>query len=235
MPTPHNHAKVGQIARSVLMPGDPLRAKFIAEKFLESPQLVNTVRNMYAYTGTYKGKTITIMGSGMGMPSIGIYSYELFKFYGVEEIIRVGSCGSFNPDVKVRDVIIAQGASTDSNFGAQYQLPGQLAGLASFDLLHRAYAASQRVPGKTHVGHILSSDVFYHFTPDGWKKWAQLGILAVEMETYALYTTAASLGKKALTILTVSDSLVTHEETTPEEREKTFTAMIEMALEAVQG
>ena len=235
MPTPHNHAQEGQIARSVLMPGDPLRAKFIAEKFLENPQLVNTVRNMYAYTGTYKGKTVTIMGSGMGMPSIGIYSYELFKFYGVEEIIRVGSCGSFTPEVKVRDVIIAQGASTDSNFGSQYQLPGQLSGVASFDLLHRAFEASKKNPAKTHVGHILSSDVFYHFVPGDWKKWAQLGILAVEMETYALYTTAASLGKKALTILTVSDSLVTHEVTTAEEREKTFTAMIEMALEAVQG
>ena len=235
MPTPHNHAKDGQIARSVLMPGDPLRAKFIAEKFLENPQLVNSVRNMFAYTGTYKGKRITIMGSGMGMPSIGIYSYELFKFYGVEEIIRVGSCGSFSKDIKVRDVIIAQAASTDSNFASQYQLPGQLSGVANFTLLNRAFEASKKISAKTHVGHILSSDVFYHFVPDGWKKWSQLGVLAVEMETFALYTTAASLGKKALTILTVSDNLATHEETTAEEREKTFTAMIEMALEAVEG
>lgn len=235
MPTPHNHAKEGQIARSVLMPGDPLRAKFIAEKFLENPTLVNTVRNMFAYTGTYKGKKVTIMGSGMGMPSIGIYSYELFKFYGVEEIIRVGSCGSFSNDIKVRDVIIAQAASTDSNFASQYQLPGQLSGVANFDLLNRAFEASKKNTARTHVGHILSSDVFYNFTPDLWKKWAQLGVLAVEMETFALYTTAASLGKKALTILTVSDNLATHEETTAEEREKTFTSMIEMALEAVQG
>lgn len=232
MSTPHNKAQVGDIAKTVLMPGDPLRAKFIAEKFLENPRLVNTVRNMFAYTGTYKGKEVTVMGSGMGMPSIGIYSYELYSQYGVENIIRVGTCGAYSPECKVYDVIIAQGACTNSNWAAQYNLHGgTFSAIASFDLLNKAYNAANKLNIKTHVGNVFSSDVFYEYTPEIWKTWAKLGCLGVEMESYALYANAALLGKKALTILTVSDSFITHQETTSEEREKHFLEMMEIALE----
>lgn len=233
MPTPHNQALKGQIAPLVIMPGDPLRAQFIAETFLEHPKLVNSVRNMLAYTGTYRGKEVTVMGSGMGMPSIGIYAYELYQFYGVEKIIRVGSCGAFLPHLKVRDVILAQGASTDSNFAAQYKLSGTYSALSSFELLHKAFLVAEKQAIPVHVGNILSSDVFYHFAKDDWKAWTHMGILAVEMESYALFATAANLNKQALSILTVSDSLVTHEETTPEERQKSFTGMMKIALDAI--
>lgn len=233
MPTPHNLAKPGEIAKNVLMPGDPLRAKFIAETFLKDPKLVNTVRNMYAYTGTYKGVPVTVMGSGMGMPSIGIYSYELYQMYGVEKIIRVGSCGSFQPHINVRDVVLVQGVSTDSNFASQFQLPGTFSALSSFELLQKSYQVAQQKKIPVHVGNILSSDVFYSAQKDSWKAWAKMGLLAVEMESYALFSTAASLGKQAHCILTVSDSLVTHQETTPEERQKSFTAMMEIALETL--
>jgi purine-nucleoside phosphorylase len=234
MSTPHNQAQNGQIAKTVLMPGDPLRAKFIAENFLENPVLVNTVRNMFAYTGTYKGKEVTVMGSGMGMPSIGIYSYELFSFYGVERIIRIGSCGAYTDKVKLYDVIIAQGSSTDSNFANQYNLGGTFSALSSYPLLERAVEEAKKLNVPYHVGNILSSDIFYNANPDGWKKWAEMGILAVEMESYALYANAAKLNKQALTILTVSDSLVTHEATTAAEREKSFTNMMKIALEIVE-
>jgi purine-nucleoside phosphorylase len=230
MSTPHNQAKNGQLAKTVLMPGDPLRAKFIAENFLENPVLVNTVRNMFAYTGTYKGKEVSIMGSGMGMPSIGIYSYELFSFYGVEKIIRVGSCGAYTKDVKLYDVIIAQGACTDSNFAHQYELAGTFSAISDFKLLRRAVEEADKLNVNYHVGNILSSDIFYNALSDKWLKWAGMGVLAVEMESYALFATAAKLKKQALTILTVSDSLVTHEETTAEEREKSFTSMMKIAL-----
>lgn len=232
MPTPHNQAKVGDFAKTVLMPGDPLRAKFIAETFLENPRQVNGVRNMFGYTGTYKGKEVSVMGSGMGMPSIGIYAYELFAFYGVEKIIRVGSCGAYTNDVKLFDVIIAQGASTDSNFGHQYGLPGTISAISSFPLLRKAVESAEALHLPYHVGNVLSSDVFYNAQGDTWKKWAEMGILAVEMESYALFTTAAKLHKQALCILTVSDSLVTHEETTAEERQTSFTNMMKIALEA---
>ncbi|HHU28686.1 TPA: purine-nucleoside phosphorylase [bacterium] len=231
MSTPHNKAKNGEIAKTVLMPGDPLRAKFIAENFLENPKLVNTVRNMFAYTGTYNGKGVTVMGSGMGMPSIGIYSYELFQFYGVEKIIRVGSCGAYQKDLKLYDVIIAQGACTDSGFASQYNLNGTFSAISSFELLRKAVEEADKLNIPYHVGNILSSDIFYHDEADSWKKWAKMGVLAVEMESYALFAQAARLNKKALTILTVSDSLVTKEETTAEEREKSFTQMMKIALE----
>ncbi len=231
MATPHIGAKKGQIAKTVLMPGDPLRAKYIAEKFLENPVCYNTTRNMFGYTGTYKGKEISIQGSGMGMPSIGIYSYELFTQYDVENIIRIGSCGSFQEDVKVRDVILGVAASTDSNYAASYNLPGTFAPMAHMDLVTKAIEIAKEKNIAMKCGNILSSDVFYGDDPDGWKAWQKMGVMAVEMEAAALYLNAARLGKKALCILTVSDSLVTHELVDAEAREKTFTDMMEIALE----
>lgn len=234
MSTPHNQAKENDFAKTVLMPGDPLRAKYIAETYLENPKLVNGIRNMYAYTGTYKGKKISVMGSGMGMPSIGIYSYELYKFYGVETIIRIGSCGAYNKDLNLFDVIIAQGASTDSNWAHQYNLPGTFSAIADFDTLLRAYNASKKLNVNVHVGNILSSDIFYNASSEDWKKWEKMGILAVEMESYALYANAKYLNKKALCILTVSDSFTKDEETTAEQRQTSFNQMMEIALEAAE-
>lgn len=232
MSTPHNAAKVGDFAKTVLMPGDPLRAKFIAEKFLENVRLVNGVRNMFAYTGTYKGKEVSVMGSGMGMPSIGIYSYELFNNYGVEKIIRVGTCGAYNEKCEVYDVILAQAACTDSNWASQYDLNnGTFSAISSFDLLNKAYTYAKDKKMNVHVGNVLSSDIFYNADGNRWKKWKDLGVLAVEMESYALFATASYLNKQALTILTVSDSFITHKETTSEEREKHFLEMMEIALE----
>ncbi len=231
MSTPHNKAEKGDFAPTVLMPGDPLRAKFIAENFLENYKLVNEVRGMLAYTGKYKGKDVSVMGSGMGMPSIGIYSYELFDQYGVENIIRVGSCGAYTDKVKVRDVILVQAACTNSNYASQYGLNGTFAPIADFDLLLAAKNASDELGIKTAVGNIFSSDVFYE-GGEGWKKWAEMGVLGVEMESAALYMNAAKLGKKALTILTVSDHFVIKGgDTTSEEREKSFTDMMKIALE----
>lgn len=231
MATPHNQATKGEIAKTVLMPGDPLRAKFLAETYLENVKQFNTVRNMLGFTGTYKGKEVSIMGSGMGMPSMGIYCHELFSQYGVENIIRIGSCGSFQKDIHLRDVLIVQGACTDSNFAHQYELPGTYSAISSYDLLEQAVAKAKEKGITYHVGNVLASDVFYHADKGTTEAWAKMGCLGVEMESYALFATAAYLGKKALTLLTVSDSLVSHEETTPEEREKTFTAMMEVALE----
>lgn len=231
MSTPHNQAQVGEIAQTVLMPGDPLRAKFLAETYLEDVHQFNAVRNMLGYTGTYKGKKVSIMGSGMGQPSIVIYSHELFSQYGVEAIIRIGSCGALIENVHLRDVIIAQGACTDSNFAHQFELPGTYSAISSYDLLEKAVAHAKEKNVNYHVGNIIASDIFYHFNQGTTQKWASMGCLGVEMESYALFATAARLGKKALTLLTVSDSLVTDEQTTPEEREKTFTAMMEIALE----
>lgn len=231
MATPHNHAKNGDFAKTVLMPGDPLRAKFIAETFLEDVVQVNSVRNMYGFTGYYKGKKVSVMGSGMGMPSIGIYCHELYEQYGVERIIRVGSCGAYSPDCKVFDVIIAQGACTNSNWSHQYGVSGSLSAICDFKMLKDAYEIALEQGTRTHVGNILSSDIFYNDQPEVWKKWAKLGCLGVEMESYALYTTAALLNKKALCILTVSDSFTTHEETTAEERQTSFIDMMKIALE----
>ena len=230
IPTPHiGCSEQGVIAETVLLPGDPLRAKFIADTFLEDVVQFNTVRNMFGYTGTYKGKKISVMGSGMGIPSIGIYSYELIHFYGVKNLIRIGSCGSIREDVKIRDVIIGMGACTNSNYAAQYELPGTYAPIASWDLLNKAVNVANEKGIK--VGNILSSDTFYDAQKDSWKKWSAMGVMGIEMEAAALYMNAAYAGVNALCILTVSDSLVTHEVTSAEERQNTFTQMMEIALE----
>lgn len=230
-PTPHNDAKVGDIAKTVLMPGDPLRAKYIAENYLKDVKRFNTTRNMFGYTGYYKDKKISVMGSGMGIPSIGIYSYELIKYYGVENIIRVGSAGAYNKDLKLYDVILAMGSSSDSNFAHQYQLNGHYSAIASWDLLYKAVKVAEEKNIPVHVGNVFSSDIFYNKMTDDWKKWEEMGVLAVEMESYGLYLTAQSLGANALTILTVSDSFHSEEKTTAEQREKSFTKMMEIALE----
>lgn len=231
--TPHNEGKIGDFAKTVLMPGDPLRAKFIAEHYLENVRKVNGVRNMFGYTGTYKGKEVTVMGSGMGMPSIGIYSYELYKFYGVESIIRIGSCGSYQADIDLFDIIICQGSCTDSNFASQYKLNGTFSALGSYELVEKAVNAAKEKKARYHVGNIMSSDIFYGADSENWKKWANMGVLGVEMESYALYCNAAYLHKKALTILTVSDSFISHKETTAEQRQNSFTQMMEIALELI--
>ncbi len=231
IPTPHITAKAGDFAETVLMPGDPLRAKFIAETYLEDAVLVNNVRGVNGYTGYYKGKRVSVMASGMGQPSIGIYSYELFNFYGVKNIIRVGSCGSFHPDLHCRDIVIAQGACTNGNYASQYNLPGTFAPIASYDLLRRAVEACEKRGAKFMVGNIFSSDMFYDDANSG-MEWAKMGVLGVEMESAALYCNAARAGKNALCICTVSDSFLYPEEnTTAEERQNSFTLMMEIALE----
>ncbi len=230
-PTPHIEAAPGDFARTVLMPGDPLRAKHIAETYLENARLVNQVRGINGYTGVYKGKAVSVMASGMGIPSIGIYSYELFHFYGVENIIRIGTAGAISPDLKLRDVVIGMGACTDSNFAAQYGLPGTFAPIASFALLRKAAAAAEEMPGiNCRVGNLLSSDTFYsdRQTAEAWQK---MGVLAVEMEAAGLYMNAARAGGQALAICTISDSLVTGESTTAEERQAGFEDMVRIALE----
>ncbi len=231
MTTPHIGAEKGEIAETILLPGDPLRAKFIAETYLNNPVQFNSVRNMLGYTGTYKGKKISVMGTGMGVASIGIYAHELIHYYGVKNLIRVGSCGAYDKDLKLYDIILGMGASTNSAYGHQYKLPGVFSALASWDLLYKAKQVADDKGIEIHVGNILSSDVFYNFYPEEYEKWAAMGVLAVEMEAYALYCNAAAAGVNALTILTVSDSLVTKLETTSEERETGFTKMMEIALE----
>lgn len=230
--TPHIEVdREGIIAETVLLPGDPLRARFIAEMYLEDVFCFNQVRNMLGFTGKYRGKNVSVMGTGMGMPSIGIYSYELINFYGVKNLIRVGSCGSYQEDVKLRDVVIAMGACTNSAYASQYGLGGTFAPIASWSLLRKAVEAAEQKGIPVKVGNVLSSDVFYSADSDSWKKWAAMGVLAVEMEAAALYMNAARAGANALCILTVSDSLVNWEETTSEERERSFTQMVEIALE----
>ncbi len=231
--TVHIRANKGDIAETILLPGDPLRAKFIADTFLDDVTCYNTVRNMLGYTGTWQGERISVQGTGMGMPSIGIYSHEMITEFGVKNLIRVGSCGSYRPEVKVRDVILAMSASTNSRYAEQFNLPGTFAPTADYELLAKAKANADRMGIPVHVGNILSSDIFYNATPDIWRKWARMGVLAVEMEAAALYMNAAYLGAKALCILTVSDSLETHVATTAEEREKTFTDMMKIALDLV--
>lgn len=230
MGTPHNEAANGAFAKTVLMPGDPLRAKFIAETFLEDAQLVNHVRGINGYTGTYHGTPVSVMASGMGMPSIGIYSHELYHFYDVDNIIRVGSAGAISPKLKLRDVVMAQGACTDSNYAHQFGLPGLFAPIADFRLLETAVAVARRMGVEPPVGNLLSSDVFYDKSGRT-MEWGAMGVLAVEMETAALYCNAAEAGKRALTICTVSDSLVTGEELSAADRQTTFTRMMEIALE----
>lgn len=231
-PTPHIAAKYGEIARTVLMAGDPLRAKFIADNYIKDPVQFNDVRGMLGFTGTYKGKRVSVMGHGMGIPSIGIYSYELYNFYGVKTIIRVGSAGAYHPDLHIGDLVIAQGACTDSNYAAQYELPGTFAPIGDFDLLRAAANACDERKIHYKVGNILSSDVFYSDNPHG-DRWQKMGVLAVEMEASALYMNAARSGNRALVICTISDHILTGEVTTAEERRTTFTNMMEVALSII--
>ncbi len=231
MSTLHNMADISQIAETVLMPGDPRRAEYVAKNYLENAQLVNDIRCAYAYTGTYHGKKVTVMASGMGMPSIGIYSYELFRFYNVENIIRIGSCGTFVKDLHMKDMIIAMGACTDSNYAQQYRLPGTFAPIADFGLVRKAAELCEKKGLNYRVGNILSSDVFYD-DADSALEWAKMGVLGVEMESCALYCNAARAGKKALCICSVTDSFVSDEEKlTPEERQNALHNMIEVGLE----
>ncbi len=231
MATPHNEAKPGDIAKTVLMPGDPLRAKFIAETYLEDVVCFNTVRNMLGFTGTYKGKKVSVMGGGMGMPSIGIYSYELYNFYDVDNIIRIGSAGGIAEDVKVRDIVVGMGASTNSSYAAQYKLPGTFAPIADYGLLRKAVEAAERMNIKTVVGNVLSSDTFYDDNKEANELWRKMNVLAVEMEAAALYMNAARAGKKALCILTISDHVFTGESLSAEDRQLSFREMMEIALE----
>jgi len=230
MPTPHNNAEKGQIARTVLMPGDPLRAKFIAENYLDDTVCYNQVRGMLGYTGNYKGIPVSVQGSGMGMPSIGIYSWELFNEYGVDNIIRVGTAGAIADSVKLRDVVIGMSASTNSAYASQYRLPGTYAPTASWELLSAAVKAAESKGGAFHVGNIFSSDTFYD-DADSLAQWQKMGVLAIEMEAAALYMNAARAGKNALCILTVSDCPLKGLSTSAEERQTTFRDMMEIALE----
>lgn len=231
-PTPHNNAKMGDIAETILLPGDPLRAKFIAETFLEDVVEYNTVRGMYGYTGYYKGRKISVQGSGMGMPSIGIYSYELIHFYGVKNLIRIGSAGSINDNLRLHDVVIGMGACTDSNFAYQYDLPGTYAPIASYNLLQKAVSIANEQGTNVTVGNILSSDVFYSDAGlDNLRKWSKMGVLCVEMEAAALYMNAARAGVNALCILTISDCPFSGEECSAHDRQVAFTKMMEIALE----
>lgn len=228
--TPHITADTEDFGKTVLMPGDPLRAKFIAETYLENAKLVNNIRGIQGYTGTYKGTKVSVMASGMGMPSIGIYSYELYNIFGVENIMRIGSTGALNTDVHVRDIVIGMGASTNSNYASQYGLPGTFSAIASYPLMKEAIEQSEKIGARYHVGNILSSDTFYNADKTANAKWTEMGILCIEMEAAALYMNAAKAGKNALAILTVSDHIVTGEETTAQERQTSFTQMMEIAL-----
>lgn len=232
MSTPHNAAENGQFAKVVLMPGDPLRAKFIAENFLENAVCVTSVRGMLGYTGTYQGHPISVMGHGMGMASVGIYSYELFAFYGVERIIRIGSAGGMHPDLDLGDIVIAQGACTDSNFAAQYELPGTYAPVADFKMMSTAAALAEKNGYKHMIGNVLSSDVFYVPNPQRSTKWLTMGVLCAEMECAALYMNAAFLGKRAMGMLTISDLIGDDQRAmTAEERQTKFKEMMTLALE----
>ena len=231
-PTPHIGAKFGEIAETVIMAGDPLRAKFMAERFLDNPVEFNHVRGMLGFTGTYRGKRISVMGHGMGMPSIGIYTYELFNFYEVNTIIRVGSAGSINMDLHIGDIAIAMGACTNSSYANQYELPGTFAPIADFALVRGAAEACERFGYNYKVGNVFSSDTFYSDNPQN-DKWMKMGVLAIEMEATALYMNAARAGKRALVILTISDHLITGEVTTAEERQTTFTHMMDVAFSLI--
>lgn len=229
-PTPHIKATPADFAETVLMPGDPLRAKFIAENFLENAVLVNNVRGIQGYTGTYNGKKVSVMASGMGMPSIGIYSYELFNFFDVKNIIRIGSAGAMQENIKVRDIVIGMGTCTNSSFSDQYSLPGKFAPICDFKLLESAVKGAREMGLNFHVGNILSSDTFYNDDAEGSARWAKMGVMAVEMEAAALYMNAARCGKSALAICTISDSFVTGESLDAEARQNSFTDMMTLAL-----
>ncbi len=230
MATPHNSAEKGAFAKTVLMPGDPLRAQFIAETFLTDAKLVNNVRGIQGYTGTYKGTPVSVMASGMGAPSIGIYSYELFTAYGVDNILRIGSAGAISPELKLRDVVAGMGACTNSAFAGQYRLPGTFAPIANFELLQFAVEAAKEIGVRMPVGNLFSSDTFYDASSST-MEWAKMGCMAVEMEAAALYCNAAYTHKRALAICSISDSLVTGEELNADERQNTFTNMMKIALE----
>ena len=230
----HINAKPGEIASTVLMPGDPLRAKFIAENFLENAVCYNEVRGMYGFTGFYNGKKVSVQGSGMGVPSISIYASELMTNYDVKNIIRIGTCGSIQENVKIKDIVMAMAASHDSNINLQRFAGMTYAPTASFQLLKKAYDIAQNLGIEPKVGNVLTTDTFYHDDPEDWKRWMQFGVMAVEMETAGLYSLAAKHGVNALTIVTVSDSLVTGEATTAAERQTTFTQMMKIALEMVE-
>ena len=231
MATPHIGAEKGQIAETILLPGDPLRAKYIAETFLEDVVQYNNVRGMLGFTGTYKGKRISVQGTGMGIPSIGIYSHELISEFGVKNLIRIGTAGSYQEDVKLRDVVIAMSASTDSAINKLRFNGADYAPTANADMIFKAYEIAKEKGMNVKAGNVFTSDTFYGDDPETWKKWAKFGVLCVEMETAQLYTTAAKLGAKALTLLTISDSFITSEVTTAEERQTTFNDMIVVALE----
>ncbi len=231
IPTPHINAKEGDFAKTVLMPGDPLRAKYIAEHYLENARLVTDVRNMLGFTGTYQGKEVSVMGGGMGMPSIGIYSHELFNFYGVDNIIRIGSAGSINENCRVRDVVIAEGACTNSAWANQFHFNGSFAPIASWELLYKAVKSAEALKKQYVVGNVLSSDPFYNADTKANEPWQDMGVLCVEMEAAALYMEAARSKKNALAILTISDSMVTGEALPAEDRQNTFHDMMEIALE----
>jgi len=228
--TPHINAQKEDFASTVLMPGDPLRSKFIAENFLEGAKLINNVRGIQGYTGSYRGTRVTVMASGMGMPSIGIYSYELYNFFGVENIIRVGSVGGISTKVKMRDIIIGQGACTTSNYAVQFGLEGSFAPIADYSLMKAAIEEAEKLGARYAVGNLLSSDIFYNANPDAREKWTKMGVLGVEMEAAALYMNAAYAGRRALAICTVSDHLLTGEATTAEQRQSSFTDMMKIAL-----
>lgn len=231
MPTPHNSANPGDIAKTVLMPGDPLRARFIAENYFENPVCFNSVRNMLGYTGTYKGKMLSVMGSGMGIPSMSIYSHELFNIYDVDNIIRIGTAGAISEKVNLLDIVIAQGSCTNSSYAKQYGLSGDFAPIGSFSILEKAVANSRRHNAVFHVGNVFCSDIFYDGDEDILKNWAKMGVLAVEMESAGLYMNAAASGKNALCIATVSDCPLKGLSTSSEERQTSFTKMMEIALD----
>ncbi|MCL2203409.1 MAG: purine-nucleoside phosphorylase [Defluviitaleaceae bacterium] len=230
IPTPHITAKAGDFAKTVLMPGDPLRAKFIAENYLENPVKVNGVRGMLGFTGTYNGKPVSVMGSGMGIPSIGIYSYELFNFYDVDNIIRIGSAGALDLNLNLGDIVLALGACTDSSYAKQYKLPGYYAPIASYELLKKAQAAADMMDINMTAGNVLTTDIFYHDESSALKYWVKMGVLAVEMEAAGLYMNAARAGKNALAMCTVSDIIFTDQAMSAKDREKSLTTMIDVAL-----
>ena len=234
-PTPHISAAEGDFAKTVLMPGDPLRAKFIAETFLEDARLVNEVRGALGYTGTYKGKPVSVMSSGMGMPSMGIYSHELFNFYGVENIIRIGSAGALSDKLDLYDIVAAQAACTNSAYASQYGLCGSYAPIADYGLLRLFDETCEKLGQKVFIGNVISSDTFYSADSTAAAKWRDMGVLAIEMETAALYMNAAAAGKKALAVFTISDCLFTNKETTSQERQTSFTAMMKAALETANA
>lgn len=239
-PTPHISAMPGDFGKTVLMPGDPLRAKLIAEKFFTEAKLVNNVRGVQGYTGMYQGVKVSVMASGMGMPSMGIYSHELFNMYGVENIMRIGSAGSINPDIHIRDIVVGQGTCTDSRWAEQFHLPGTFSPICSFKMLRTCVDTAEKMELRYHVGNLLSSDRFYgddSCLPESMQAnnlWSKMGVMAIEMESAALYMNAARYGKNALAICTISDHLITGEAMTAAERQNTFTQMMELALETAR-